>query len=62
MIPTAIYYPKPLHLQTAFVPLGHATGDFPVSEDTANRIFNIPMHPYLAESDQERIIRALADR
>ena len=62
MIPTAIYYPKPLHLQTAFVPLGHATGDFPVSEDTANRIFSLPMHPYLAESDQEQIIRALVDR
>jgi dTDP-4-amino-4,6-dideoxygalactose transaminase len=54
-IPTAIYYPKPLHLQTAFAFLGYAPGAFPVSEDAAGRIFSLPMHPYLALSDQERI-------
>ena len=45
-IPTAIYYPKPLHLQTAFSSLGYREGDFPISEDYAQRIFSIPMHPY----------------
>lgn len=54
-IPTAIYYPKPLHLQTAFAGLGYKPGDFPVSEDCANRIFSIPMHPYLLPQDQQRI-------
>ncbi len=54
-IPTAIYYPKPLHLQTAYAYLGYAPGAFPFSEDAANRIFSIPMHPYLAETDQARI-------
>lgn len=54
-IPTAIYYPTPLHLQTAFAGLGYNTGDFQVSEDCANRIFSIPMHPYLKEEDQKRI-------
>jgi UDP-2-acetamido-2-deoxy-ribo-hexuluronate aminotransferase len=58
-IPTAIYYPKSLHLQTAFSSLGYESGDFPVSEDTANRIFSLPMHPYLSEADQERILRVL---
>ncbi|NIU01929.1 MAG: aminotransferase DegT, partial [Nitrosopumilaceae archaeon] len=29
-VPTAIYYPKPLHLQTAFTRLGYQEGDFPV--------------------------------
>jgi UDP-2-acetamido-2-deoxy-ribo-hexuluronate aminotransferase len=58
-IPTAIYYPKPLHLQTAFASLGYAPGAFPVSEDAANRIFSLPMHPYLSQVDQERIIDAL---
>ncbi|HOM08315.1 MAG TPA: DegT/DnrJ/EryC1/StrS family aminotransferase [Syntrophales bacterium] len=58
-IPTAIYYPKPLHLQGAFSYLGYRRGDFPVSEDVARRIFSIPMHPYLTETDQERIVRAL---
>jgi UDP-2-acetamido-2-deoxy-ribo-hexuluronate aminotransferase len=59
-IPAAIYYPKPLHLQTAFAFLGYAPGIFPVSEDAANRIFSLPMHPYLVGSDQEMIIGALA--
>lgn len=54
-IPTAIYYPKPLHLQTAFEYLGYKVGDFPVSEDCSKRIFSLPMHPYLTESDQKKI-------
>jgi len=58
-IPTAIYYPKPLHLQQAFASLGYKKGDFPVSESHAERIFSIPMHPFLNESDQERITEAL---
>jgi len=58
-IPTAIYYPKPLHLQTAFGYLGYKEGDFPISEDYSQRIFSLPMHPYLSKADQERIISAL---
>ena len=56
-IPTAIYYPKPLHLQEAFSCLGYQNGDFPVTEDCASRIFSLPMHPYLTEEDQERICK-----
>jgi len=58
-IPTAIYYPKPLHLQTAFAHLGYQEEDFPVSEDCASRIFSLPMHPYLKVEDQEKVIRLL---
>jgi UDP-2-acetamido-2-deoxy-ribo-hexuluronate aminotransferase len=58
-IPSAIYYPKPLHLQTAFAFLGYAPGAFPVSENAANRIFSLPMHPYLSTEDQARITRVL---
>lgn len=54
-IPTAIYYPKPLHLQRALAYLGYGAGDFPISEDCAGRIFSIPMHPYLKAEDQEHI-------
>jgi len=54
-IPTAVYYPKPLHVQTAFTALGYKPGDFPVSDDCAERIFSLPMHPYLKEDDQKRI-------
>jgi dTDP-4-amino-4,6-dideoxygalactose transaminase len=58
-IPTAIYYPKPLHLQTAFTSLGYKEGDFSVSEDMAGRIFSLPMHPYLTEEDQRRIVNTI---
>ena len=60
-IPTAIYYPKPLHLQGAFEALGCRPGNFPVSENAAGRIFSLPMHPYLKAEDQEKIAEALND-
>jgi UDP-2-acetamido-2-deoxy-ribo-hexuluronate aminotransferase len=59
-VPTAIYYPKPLHLQRAFAGLGCRPGDFPVSESLSERIFSLPMHPYLTPEDQDRIIERLA--
>lgn len=58
-IPTAIHYPKPLHLQSAYASLGYKAGAFPVSEDAARRIFSLPMHPYLGEADQAGIARIL---
>ncbi len=50
-IPTMVYYPKPMHLQTAFAELGYQKGDFPVSESLCERVVSLPMHPYLDESD-----------
>jgi dTDP-4-amino-4,6-dideoxygalactose transaminase len=58
-IPTAIYYPKPLHLQGAFKNLAYKQGDFPVSEAASRRIMSLPMHPYLNLEDQERIARVM---
>jgi UDP-2-acetamido-2-deoxy-ribo-hexuluronate aminotransferase len=55
-IPTAIYYPKPLHFQTAFSYLGYERGAMPVSEKVADRIFSVPMHPYLTEEEQTAIV------
>ncbi|MBI5177653.1 MAG: DegT/DnrJ/EryC1/StrS family aminotransferase [Nitrospinae bacterium] len=46
-IPTAVYYPIPLHLQQAYQYLGGRAGDFPVCEGIAKSIFAVPMHPYL---------------
>jgi UDP-2-acetamido-2-deoxy-ribo-hexuluronate aminotransferase len=58
-IPTAVYYPKPLHLQTAFAGLGYKEGDFPASESAARRIVSLPMHPYLTDRQLARIAEAL---
>jgi UDP-2-acetamido-2-deoxy-ribo-hexuluronate aminotransferase len=55
-IPTAIYYPIPLHLQVVFQSLGYQKGDFPVAESVANRIVSLPIHPYLKDSEVDHII------
>jgi UDP-2-acetamido-2-deoxy-ribo-hexuluronate aminotransferase len=60
-IPTAIYYPIPLHLQTAYAGFGYEKGDFPVSEEMAERIFSLPMHPYLEAKEIERICRTISN-
>ncbi|HID97538.1 MAG TPA: DegT/DnrJ/EryC1/StrS family aminotransferase [Thermodesulfobacteriaceae bacterium] len=61
-VPTAIYYPLPLHLQGAFSKLGYSREDFPVSEQISQRIFSLPMHPYLRDEEIEFIVGALKCR
>lgn len=60
-IPTAIYHPRPLHLQTAFAHLGYREGDSPVAERVSERIFSLPMHPYLDSAEQDKIIEAVRE-
>ena len=60
-IPTAVYYKTPLHLQKAFTNLGYKKGDLPISEDISNRIFSLPMHPYLTKEDIIHISFAVKD-
>lgn len=59
-VPTAIYYPKPLHLQPAYMH-AHDGSPLPVSEDLATRILALPMHPYLSESDVGRVCAAVRE-
>jgi len=54
-VPTAIYYPIPLHLQKVNQDLGYEIGDFPVAEAISKRIFSLPMHPYLKDDEIEFI-------
>ena len=58
-IPSAIYYPKPLHVQTAYSYLGYGPGSFSASEKAAETIFSLPMHPYLSEQDQQHIAEVI---
>ena len=58
-IPTAQYYPIPLHVQTAMGYLGYKKGDMPVTDDLSGRIFAMPMHPYLERDAQEAVAEAL---
>ena len=58
-VPTAIYYPKPLHQQTAYKHYPVAPGGLPVSDDLAGKVLSLPMHPYLDTATQDRIIAAV---
>lgn len=58
-IPTAIYYPKPLHLLKAFSFLHHKQGDFKISESVSQKIFSLPMHPYLKNKDLISIVSSI---
>jgi dTDP-4-amino-4,6-dideoxygalactose transaminase len=51
-IGAGVHYPLPLHLQPAWRRLGHAVGDFPVSEDWASTCLSLPMYPELTEELQ----------
>jgi UDP-2-acetamido-2-deoxy-ribo-hexuluronate aminotransferase len=46
-IPTAVYYPVPLHLQPAYRYLGHKKGDFPVAEQLCDTVLSLPIHPVI---------------
>ncbi len=59
-VPTAIYYPKPLHVQRVFSGLGYAIGDMPVAESLSEGILSLPMHPYLSEAEQDVICGHIA--
>ena len=57
-IPTAIYYPVPLHRQTAYKDYPVAKDGLPVSEMLAGEVLSLPMHPYLTDETQDYIVAA----
>src|SRR3984957_9849386 len=58
-IPTAIYYTKPLHRQPAYRDFPLADGGVPVSEQLSTEVISLPMHAYLEEPVQDRVIEAV---
>ncbi len=58
-IPSMVYYKIPVHLQRGYSKYENKLGDFPISESIANRILSIPMHPYLNESDQDKVLNVI---
>ena len=58
-IPSMVYYKIPVHLQKGYSKYGYRIGDFVISEKISKKILSIPMHPYLNESDQDRILSVL---
>ena len=60
-VPSMIYYPRPMHLQTAYAGFGAGGGSLPVAESLSGRVLSLPMYPDLAPETAERIITALRD-
>jgi dTDP-4-amino-4,6-dideoxygalactose transaminase len=58
-IPTGIYYPKPLHRQEAYRHYPVGDGGLAVSEQLAGEVLSLPMHAYLDEPTQDRIVAAV---
>ena len=58
-IPTAVYYPVPVHFSSAYASHGYQLGDFPVTEDYATKVFSLPMHPYLEDAQIDTIVEII---
>ncbi len=58
-IPTAVFYPIPIHLSKAYEHLGYKEGDLPISEATSKKIISLPMHPYLTNEQIDEISEAV---
>ena len=60
-IPTGVYYPACFHEQPVFEHLGYKWGDFPESERASREVLSLPMHPWLTEEEQQKIVREVSD-
>lgn len=58
-VPTAIYYPTPMHRLKAMEYLGYAEGSFPAAEDAARRVLSLPFGPYLSEDQMDHICASI---
>jgi len=59
-VPTAVHYPIALHQQPVFAYMRLGAGAFPASEAAARRVISLPMHPYLTDEQQVKVVDALA--
>jgi dTDP-4-amino-4,6-dideoxygalactose transaminase len=60
-IPTAIYYTRSMHQQTAYRDFPVAEGGLPASESLSGDVISLPVHAYLDGPTQERVIKAVRD-
>ena len=60
-IPTMVYYPKPMHEQTAYKELGYEKGSCPVTEELCGTVLSLPIHPYITEEDVQLVCEKIKE-
>jgi UDP-2-acetamido-2-deoxy-ribo-hexuluronate aminotransferase len=58
-VPTAVYYPLPMHLQKAYAAYGAGEGSLLRSEKLSKRVLSLPMNPYASNEEVETVITAM---
>lgn len=58
-IPSAVHYPRPLHLQEAFTYCGYKKGDFPIAEKVSQEVMSLPMSAHLTMNEQAVICKVI---
>jgi dTDP-4-amino-4,6-dideoxygalactose transaminase len=58
-IPSAVYYPIPIHRQAPYAAYPTAPGGLPVTDAKAQAVISLPMHPYLEPEAQDQVIAAI---
>lgn len=60
-IPSMVYYPNPMHLQTAYKDSGYGKGDFPITEKLCNTVLSLPIHPYINDEEINQVCKSIMD-
>ncbi|MEM8921181.1 MAG: DegT/DnrJ/EryC1/StrS aminotransferase family protein [Pseudomonadota bacterium] len=58
-VPSAVYYPMPMHKQGVYAPYPVGPGGLPVTDAKSKTVISLPMHPYLSEADQDKVVNAV---
>lgn len=58
-IPSNVYYPRPMHLQPAYLGYGAGEGSLPVAERLSSEVLSLPMHPYLSKTEIDEVCAAV---
>lgn len=60
-IPSMVYYPNPMHLQTAYKDLGYSHNEFKITEKLCNTVISLPIHPYITEEEQKTVCESIKE-
>ncbi len=58
-VSSAVFYPKPLHIQECFAQLGYKAGDLPVAEGLCSKVISLPIYPELTDEQVEHVAKVV---